>query len=320
MKKRMTLTALCLFLFFGIQVQAATPEKVVAVGKAVGIDVQCSGLMVVGFSEDSPAKESGLHRGDLIIKVDGQPVEEALTLRTMLQDKEQVTLTALRQQREQSFLVRPKQADGLYQIGANVKSEMAGIGTITYYDPATSVFGALGHGITDAASSKLFPIREGFICKATVIAVEKGANGAPGMLQGSFDSSTVLGAITRNTPCGIFGTLSSAPEGEEVPVAERGEITTGDAEILCNVDGDQVAHYSVRIIRLYPMDDGTGRNMMLEVTDPALLSATGGIVQGMSGSPILQNGKLIGAVTHVLVSDPTTGYGIFIDHMLNNAS
>ena len=320
MKKRMTLTALCLFLFFGIQVQAATPEKVVAVGKAVGIDVQCSGLMVVGFSEDSPAKESGLHRGDLIIKVDGQPVEEALTLRTMLQDKEQVTLTALRQQREQSFLVRPKQTDGLYQIGANVKSEMAGIGTITYYDPATSVFGALGHGITDAASSKLFPIREGFICKATVIAVEKGANGAPGMLQGSFDSSTVLGAITRNTPCGIFGTLSSAPEGEEVPVAECSEITTGDAEILCNVDGDQVEHYSVRIIRLYPMDDGTGRNMMLEVTDPALLSATGGIVQGMSGSPILQNGKLIGAVTHVLVSDPTTGYGIFIDHMLNDAS
>lgn len=281
MKKRMTLTALCLFLFFGIQVHAATPEKVVAVGKAVGIDVQCSGLMVVGFSEDSPAKESGLHRGDLIIKVDGQPVEEAITLRTMLQDKEQVTLTALRQQREQSFLVRPKQADGLYQIGANVKSEMAGIGTITYYDPATSVFGALGHGITDAASSKLFPIREGFICKATVIAVEKGTNGAPGMLQGSFDSSTVLGAITRNTPCGIFGTLSSAPDGEEVSVAERGEITTGDAEILCNVDGDQVEHYSVKIIRLYPMDDGTGRNMMLEVTDPALLSATGGIVQGM---------------------------------------
>ena len=281
MKKRMTLTALCLFLFFGIQVHAATPEKVVAVGKAVGIDVQCSGLMVVGFSEDSPAKESGLHRGDLIIKVDGQPVEEAITHRTMLQDKEQVTLTALRQQREQSFLVRPKQADGLYQIGANVKSEMAGIGTITYYDPATSVFGALGHGITDAASSKLFPIREGFICKATVIAVEKGTNGAPGMLQGSFDSSTVLGAITRNTPCGIFGTLSSAPDGEEVSVAERGEITTGDAEILCNVDGDQVEHYSVKIIRLYPMDDGTGRNMMLEVTDPALLSATGGIVQGM---------------------------------------
>ena len=252
MKKRMTLTALCLFLFFGIQSYAATPQEVVAVGKAVGIDVQCSGLMVVGFSEDSPAKESGLHRGDLIIKVDGEPVETPASLRSMLQEKQQVTLTALRQQREQSFLVRPKQADGLYQIGANVKAEMAGIGTITYYDPATSVFGAFGHGITDAASSKLFPIREGFICKATVIAVEKGTNGAPGMLQGSFDSSTVLGAITRNTPSGIFGTLSSAPDGEEVSVADRGEITTGDAEILCNVNGDQVEHYSVKINRHSP--------------------------------------------------------------------
>ena len=320
MKKRMALTALCLFLIFGIKSYAAMPDEVIAVGRAVGIDVQCSGLMVVGFSEDSPAKESGLHRGDLIIKVNGEPVETPASLRSMLQNKQQVTLTALRHHQEQSFLVRPKNADGLYQIGANVRAEMAGIGTITYYDPATSMFGALGHGITDAASSKLFPVREGFICKATVIAVEKGANGAPGMLQGSFDSSTVLGAITRNTTCGIFGTLSSAPDGEEVSVAERGEITTGAAEILCNVDGDQVEHYSVRIIRLYPMDDGTGRNMMLKVTDPALLSATGGIVQGMSGSPILQNGKLIGAVTHVLVSDPTTGYGIFIDHMLKTAA
>lgn len=320
MKKRMTLTALCLFLFFSIESYAATPTEVVAVGKAVGIDVQCSGLMVVGFSEDSPAKESGLHRGDLIIKVDGEPVETPASLRSMLQEKQQVTLTALRQQREQSFLVRPKNADGFYQIGANVKAEMAGIGTITYYDPATSVFGALGHGITDVASSKLFPIREGFICKATVMDVERGTSGAPGMLQGAFDSSLVLGSITHNTPCGIFGTLNSAPDGEEVSVADRGEITTGDAEILCNVDGDQVEHYAVKIIRLYPMNDGTGRNMMLEVTDQRLLERTGGIVQGMSGSPILQNGKLIGAVTHVLVSDPTTGYGIFIENMLKTAA
>ena len=182
------------------------------------------------------------------------------------------------------------------------------------------MFGALGHGITDVASSKLFPIREGFICKATVMDVERGTSGAPGMLQGAFDSSLVLGSITRNTPCGIFGTLDSAPDGEEVSVADRGEITTGDAEILCNVDGDQVEHYAVKIIRLYPMDDGTGRNMMLEVTDQRLLERTGGIVQGMSGSPILQNGKLIGAVTHVLVSDPTTGYGIFIENMLKTAA
>jgi stage IV sporulation protein B len=319
MKKRVGLLLMSFIMIFQVHTFAAVPEQVVAVGKAVGIDVRCSGLLVVGFPEDSPAKDSGMHQGDLIVSVDGETVEEPDTLRQLLQEKSQVTLTALRQGRQQSFLVQLREVDGMKLIGANVKTEMAGIGTVTYYDPATSVFGALGHGITDGTTAKLFPIRDGFICKATILTVDKGTSGTPGMLQGAFDSGELLGQVTKNTPCGIFGTMQTVPEGETVSVASKDMVETGPAEVLCNVEGDQVERYSVEITRIYPMEDGTGRNMMLKVTDERLLEATGGIVQGMSGSPILQNGKLVGAVTHVLVSDPKVGYGIFIENMLEAA-
>jgi stage IV sporulation protein B len=204
-------------------------------------------------------------------------------------------------------------------LGANVRAEMAGIGTITYYDPATAVFGALGHGITDGVTQDLFPLDGGFLCKATIISTDRGQSGAPGMLQGAFDGQQQLGTVTKNTDQGIFGMLYEAPEGELLPVAQREEVEIGPAEVLCNVEGDTVARFSVEITRLYPMEDGTGRNMMIQVTDERLLEKTGGIVQGMSGSPILQNGKLVGAVTHVLVSDPEIGYGIFIETMLEAA-
>ena len=280
---------------------AELPDTVVAVGRAVGIDVTCSGLLVVGFSEDSPARDSGLKRGDRILMVDGEPVAQPGELRSMLQDKTQVTLTASRDDREQSFLVGLRDQDGTKVIGANVKAEMAGIGTITYYDPSTEAFGALGHGITDETNSGLFPVRDGFICRATVVSADKGKVGTPGMLQGAFDSDDLLGDVTKNTPCGIFGQLFRPPAGETLSVGQRGEVRCGPAEILCNVEGDTVERYRVEIQRVYPVEDGTGRNMMLKVTDQRLLEKTGGIVQGMSGSPILQDGKLVGAVTHVCI-------------------
>ena len=314
-------TAICLLFAIILCINAGAanrqiPDHLVAVGKAVGIDVKCSGLLVVGFSEESPARDCGLHRGDRILRVDGQPVEEPDELRAMLQDKTQVTLTADRSGRERSFLVALRETGGVKVIGANVKTEMAGIGTITYYDPATDTFGALGHGINDDVTSDLFPVESGFICKATIVSADRGHAGVPGMLQGAFDSGELLGSITENTSCGIFGQMYQAPAGEMIPVAGCGEIRTGPAEVLCNVEGDRVERFSVEIRRIYPIDDGMGRNMMLKVTDPRLMEKTGGIVQGMSGSPILQDGKLIGAVTHVLISDPCVGYGIFIETML----
>lgn len=317
---RRRIFAIFLLLVLGLESSAMAmdrPEAVVAVGRAVGIEVECPGLLVVGFSQDSPARDSGIRKGDLIRAVDGQMVSQAGELREMLQNKSQVTLTATRKGREQSFLVALGDNGGVKVLGANVRTEMAGIGTITYYDPATEVFGALGHGITDG--TELFPVESGFLCKATIVGVDRGRSGAPGMLQGAFDSGALLGQVTKNTPCGIFGDLYGAPEGTLYPVASRDEVVTGPAEILCNVQGDQVERYSVEIRRIYPMEDGTGRNMMLKVTDQALIQRTGGIVQGMSGSPIVQNGKIVGAVTHVLVSDPQVGYGIFIDNMLEAA-
>ncbi len=281
MKRCLAAMAVWLMMVFQVSAYGAMPEELVAVGKAVGIDVKCSGLLVVGFSEDSPAKESGLHRGDLIIRVDGEPVTEASGLREKIQDKSQVTLTALRRDREQSFLVYLQESDGVEMIGVNVKSEMAGVGTVTYYDPATAVFGALGHGVTDGATGKLFPVREGFICKATILTVDRGQSGAPGMLQGAFDSGTLLGQVTKNTPYGIFGVMHTSPRGQVLPVGSQEEIRTGPAEILCNVEGDKVEPFSVEITRIYPMEDGTGRDMMLHVTDDRLLARTGGIVQGM---------------------------------------
>ncbi len=294
------------------------PDRLVAVGQAVGIDVKCGGLLVVGFSEDSPARESGLRQGDRILEVDGRTVEEPEQLRAMLQEKSQVTLTTARGGREQSLLVPLGESGGVKVLGANVKTEMAGIGTVTYYDPATEVFGALGHGITDSGG-ELFPVRGGFVCRAAVVGRDRGRSGAPGMLQGAFDSGAVVGRITANTSAGIFGQMCQAPAGDPVAVADPSEIHTGEAEILCNVEGTRVDRFRVEIRKIYPFDDGTGRNMLLRVTDPALLQKTGGIVQGMSGSPILQDGKLVGAVTHVLVSDPEVGYGIFIESMLRMA-
>ena len=190
-----------------------------------------------------------------------------------------------------------------------------------YYDPATGQYGALGHGITDVDTAQLMPLGSGAIMETTVKAVKKGAKGDPGELKGDFSVQRDVGTVTVNSSGGIFGTVAD-PDflsgGTPVPVAAAGQITTGPATILATVSGSDVREYRVELVRLYGADEPT-RNLLLRITDPALLSATGGIVQGMSGSPILQNGRLVGAVTHVLVNDPTRGYGIFAQTMLEQA-
>lgn len=199
---------------------------------------------------------------------------------------------------------------------------MAGIGTLTFCEPATGRFGALGHGINDVDTAQLMPLQSGSIMYSEVTDVKKGEKGAPGELHGAFQVNRDLGELYANTASGVFGRLEDGTltDGlEPVPVAERKEVKTGAATILSNIAGDQVEEYQVEIIRVYPANGADTRNLMLKVTDPRLLETTGGIVQGMSGSPILQNGKLVGAVTHVLVNDPTQGYGILAENMLLEA-
>lgn len=227
-----------------------------------------------------------------------------------IRDEKQVQLTA-------TPVLCP--ADGAYKLGAWIRDSMAGIGTVTFYDPATGAFGALGHGINDADTALLMPLESGSILPATVAGVEKGRSGAPGQLQGVFDTASTLGLLRANTSGGVFGTLTEPrwADGAAVQVAERDEVKPGPAEILCNISGDRVDKFQVEIAKVYAEREGDCRDYLLKVTDQRLLDATGGIVQGMSGSPILQNGKIVGAVTHVMVDDPTSGYGIYVGRMLS---
>ena len=214
-------------------------------------------------------------------------------------------------------MVPAADAEGGWKLGLYLRDGISGIGTVTFYDPETGLFGALGHPVNDSETGVMLPLSEGLITSATIASVQKGENGAPGELHGCFDVSARLGSILYNTPYGIFGYFDTAPEGDALETAPENEIRTGPAAILVQVEGSETQEFDVEICRIYR---GGEERLMVRVTDPELLDLTGGIVQGMSGSPILQNGRLIGAVTHVLLSDPTRGYGVTIDSMLRAAN
>ena len=304
----------------------STAQTLIPVGHTIGIKLFSKGVLVVKLSEgSSPARSCGLETGDAILKCNGASVTSTEQFQGILHSSggQAVKLQVRRGAAVQTLTVTPKtNDDGVYCIGAWIRDSMAGIGTMTFYDPDTGVFGALGHGITDTDTAVLMPFSSGTILPSTVKAVKRGEVGSAGELKGSFDLTTDTGSLYANTGCGIFGSLADeglvARMGEPMPVAENGEVHTGAATILANVDGDEVREYEVQISKILNTDSDS-RNLMLTVTDPDLLEKTGGIVQGMSGSPILQDGKLVGAVTHVLLNNPTSGYGILIRNMLSDA-
>ena len=305
---RLILTV-CAAIILSISVQAA-PKMLVPGGSVVGISLDTKGVVVTGFEEGSAAKAAGIKKGDLILAVDGEQIHTASALKERLK-KGNMVLTVLREGRETEFCVQPKTG----RIGAYVRDHMAGIGTLTYYDPETGGFGALGHGVNDGGSAVLIPMEDGTLVETALMEVKKGKSGTPGELKGKLDLGNQLGSVERNCPYGIFGTMTCPSDADAIPMAASDEIKTGKATILSTVSDEGMREYDVQILRLYPHADDTGRNLLLKVTDEELLDATGGIVQGMSGSPIIQDGKLVGAVTHVLVNDPTRGYGIFIENM-----
>ena len=292
----------------------------VPVGHTVGIKLFSRGVVVVKLTDGgTPARECGLRTGDVIVKCGGDAVTSTEQFQSLLQKSggNASNLQIDRAGDSVTLSVEPSQNDqGVYCIGAWVRDSMAGIGTMTWYDPATGAFGALGHGVTDTDTAQLMPFSNGSILPSTVKAVKRGEAGSAGELRGDFDLTRDLGPLYANTSSGIFGTLDEAPaDTEAVPT---GAALPGPAVIRTNVQGDDVREYEIEILKVTsgPAD---GRDLVLSVTDPALLEITGGIVQGMSGSPILQNGPLVGAVTHVLLNDPAKGYGILIDHMLEAA-
>ena len=300
-------------------------------GVPFGVKFYTDGLIVTGFSDISengeksnPAFDAGLRTKDVIVKINGSPASSITQLTEAVETSngKSISLVIRRAGRELTVSVTPKysKSEGRYKTGLLIRDSGAGIGTVTYIDPSDLSFGGLGHGICDGDTGELIPMLKGNVLGVNISGIVKGEAGPPGEIKGYFNSER-SGAITKNTVCGVYGTLSKLPEGllsSPISVAGRDEICDGDAYIYCTLDDTGPQKYSIRISAINKQADGN-KCFTVKVTDKELLAKTGGIVQGMSGSPIIQNDKLVGAVTHVLINDPTTGYGIFIENMLNAA-
>lgn len=318
MKRKIQTIALAVFFLFLMPVGAKAAEFLIPGGQVIGLQLQNGTVTIAAFDDvlGMNAREKGLQVGDEILTANGHAVSCAEDIRNILTRTDvPVTLCIRRNGKQHTMEIMPHQTTEGPRLGIHLKQGITGIGTVTWYDPDTRIFGTLGHGVHDS-SGLLLNMTRGTAYRAQVVSVKKGQCGEPGLLKGSADSQDSFGTLFKNTAQGVFGTVSGSLQGEAVPVADFEDVRTGDARIRSAISGTDVQEYSVEILKIYPEDRRNSRNFLLKVTDPDLLSKTGGIVQGMSGSPILQDGKLIGAVTHVLVNDPTRGYGIFIENML----
>lgn len=303
--------------------------KLIPGGVPFGIKLRSDGVLVINTSpvdgtDKNPASEGGIISGDVITAIDGKAVKDVESITKAVEGSggKSLLFSIIRNGEKKQLSITPVKAsdtDG-YKAGLWLRDSVAGIGTVTYIDPSTLEFGGLGHGICDVDTGCLFPSTEGIVKNVTISGATRGVSGIPGALKGSFSSDTV-GIIKANTSSGVFGKLDSLPEGvgEPMEIAKANEVREGEAYILSTVNTDGVKAYAVTISEINQTDDNN-KNFVITVTDNTLIDATGGIVQGMSGSPVIQDGKLIGAVTHVLISNPARGYGIFIENMLEAAA
>lgn len=320
-----------------VQVDVVPYREVVACGNTVGVKLNIEGILVVGMSDietpdgkkELPAKDAGIKPGDLIIEANGKKMNsiEALIKEIDNSNGEHIKMKYKRDKKTELITIKPIKSveDNKYHLGMWVRDSTAGIGTLTFYDPKNNAFGALGHGITDIDTGALMPIENGEIVESNILTIIKGRAGNPGELKGVLiEERRELGLISKNSPYGIYGVLNNDMlhkfPNKLYPVGLRNEVELGKASILSNIDGKTIDEYEIEILKISKKTSNMQKGMVIKIKDNELLEKTGGIVQGMSGSPIIQNGKLIGAVTHVLVNDPTRGYGIFIENMLKNAT
>ncbi|MGI5965863.1 MULTISPECIES: SpoIVB peptidase [Anaerotruncus] len=308
-----------------VQVQVVDREMVVPGGNPFGIKMFTEGVLVVGMSDiasggtsSNPAKAAGLKVGDIIKSIDGRAVQTNEDVGAIVSScaGNPVKVSFERAGTEMSCFLNPVQSDdGTYRAGIWVRDSSAGIGTMTYYNPINHVFAGLGHAICDVDTGDIMPLHSGEIVDVNITGVHRGESGLPGELRGSF-SGQKKGELLINSQVGIFGVGTDIPShSEAIPLAMRYEVTEGPATIWCTLDDGDPKEYTINIEKVSIAENNPTKNMVIRVVDPELLTKTGGIVQGMSGSPIVQNNKLVGAVTHVFVNDPTRGYGIFAENM-----
>ncbi|MFV9510779.1 SpoIVB peptidase [Tepidibacillus sp. LV47] len=324
--------------FKKVDVHVLKDIKVIPGGQTIGVKLKSAGIMVVGEysiqTEDgktiSPAELAGIRIGDILLKINGKSLSSVNDvsnyLNNLTKNTKSIELEIQRAKERIKLKINPvfDPKSQAYRLGLYIRDSAAGVGTLTFYDPKTNKYGALGHVITDIDTQEPIIVKEGKILYSDVTAIEKGKNGKPGEKKATFvNENNVIGNITKNTPFGIFGVLNQKPIhgliNEPIPIALSEEVKEGPAEILTVIEDQKVERFKIEITKVVQQKYPATKGMVIKVTDQKLIEKTGGIIQGMSGSPIIQDGKLVGAVTHVFVNDPTSGYGSYIEWMIQDA-
>ena len=310
-----------------VSVNVIPKTSVVPVGRAIGMKLYTDGVLVVGMSEiegKKPYENTGIQEGDRIIQINENNINNTTDLIQEVNSSNGNKINVKYVHDEETVTVSMKPArsgSNEYKLGLWVRDAAAGVGTLTFYEPSTGMFATLGHGILDIDTSNLIQIANGELVTTNILDIQKGEKGTPGEIRGTIESGYTIGKISKNTSFGVFGVLNSPSylsisAKDEIEVATREQIKTGQAEIICELENGKKENYTIEIQKIFTGNNEDNKSMLLKVTDERLIEKTGGIIQGMSGAPIIQNGKFVGAVTHVLVNDPTMGYGVFADIML----
>ena len=332
--KKLKLSLLDNILIKDINVDVLPKTQVIPVGDLAGIKLYTNGVLVVGMSEIigldnkkyKPYENTGIEEGDTIISINDKEIQntEDFVKDINSSNGKSIKLEYIHDKKEVTCSITPIKTNiKEYKLGLWVRDSSAGVGTVTFYEPKTKSFGALGHGIEDIDTDTLIDISSGEFVTTKILNIVKGQNGKPGKIQGTIDNQKNIGSISKNTKFGIYGKVDNLDIlnidfSKKMDVALRNEISIGKANILCNIENDKIEKYDIEIEKIFKENNYDNKSMLIKVTDKNLLEKTGGIIQGMSGSPIIQNGKFIGAVTHVLVNNPKEGYAVFGDIMIKN--
>lgn len=314
-----------------VNISVIPKTTVIPLGNAIGMKLYTKGVLVVGMSQintennekKKPYENSGIEQGDTILAVNNNEISntDELIEEVNKSNGNQISIKYMKNNETLETSITPVKSKDEYKIGLWVRDAAAGVGTLTFYEPSTNSFMALGHGISDIDTEKIVDIANGELITANIVSIKKGEKGEPGEIKGTIDSGNKIGNISENTNLGVYGIVTNKSylnlgNSSEMEVATRSEIKEGKAQIICQLDNSGKKLYDIEIEKIYTMNNEDNKSMLIKVADEELLEKTGGIIQGMSGSPVIQNGKFVGAVTNVLVNEPTRGYAIFADMMI----